>query len=131
MGAASIGTFDLVGTKGSIHLNPSFGYGNDTHREIKLGEKTQKKTFPMKDQFAAEIEYFSDCVLNDKVIEPNGSEGEVDVAIIEAIYKSARVGKPIKVNVHKEGSTPKLRQKIARPPHGKIKTVNAPSPSVN
>jgi hypothetical protein len=31
--------------------------------EITLGERKQRKTFPKRDQFAAELEYFSGCVL--------------------------------------------------------------------
>jgi hypothetical protein len=34
--------------------------------------------------------YFSDCILNRKEPEPSGTEGLIDVKIIEALYKSAK-----------------------------------------
>jgi hypothetical protein len=90
-----------------------------------------QKTFPEKDQFAGEIEYFSNCVIQNKVIEPDGNEGQVDVAIIEAIYKSAKIGKPVKVDAHKTAARPKLSQKLSKPAHKPVKPVNAPSPAVS
>lgn len=43
------------------------------------------RVFPNRNQFAAEIVYFSDCVLNDEKPEPSGLEGLSDVRIIEPI----------------------------------------------
>lgn len=43
------------------------------------------RVFPNRNQFAAEIVHFSDCVLNDEKPEPSGLEGLSDVRIIEPI----------------------------------------------
>ena len=40
-----------------------------------VGGKTQAKEFRKKDQVAAELVYFSDCVLEGKEPEPSGMEG--------------------------------------------------------
>jgi predicted dehydrogenase len=50
------------------------------------------------DQFGAEMDHFSDCILNNKRPYTPGEEGLQDHIIMEAIYQSAREGKPVKIN---------------------------------
>jgi predicted dehydrogenase len=52
-------------------------------------------TFEPTDQFAAEIAYFSSCIMQDRPPEPSGIEGLQDVRLVEAIYRSARDGRPV------------------------------------
>ena len=49
----------------------------------------------MADQFAAELSYFSTCILHDREPEPSGVQGLQDVRLVEAIYRSARDGRPV------------------------------------
>ncbi|QRQ99903.1 Gfo/Idh/MocA family protein [Dyadobacter sandarakinus] len=49
------------------------------------------------DQFATEIDHFSGCILDNKQPFTPGEEGLQDHIIMEAIYKSAREGKPVKL----------------------------------
>ncbi|WP_186738043.1 Gfo/Idh/MocA family protein [Spirosoma utsteinense] len=50
-----------------------------------------------KNQFTAEIDYFSTCILDDIAPYSTGEEGLQDQRIMEAIYQSAREGKPVKL----------------------------------
>ncbi|WP_041257314.1 Gfo/Idh/MocA family protein [Fibrella aestuarina] len=50
-----------------------------------------------KNQFATEIDYFSECVSDDKAPYSTGEEGLQDQRIMEAIYQSAREGRPVKL----------------------------------
>jgi len=50
-----------------------------------------------KDQFATEMDYFSECILDNKAPYSTGEEGLQDQRIMEAIYQSAREGKPVKL----------------------------------
>ena len=50
-----------------------------------------------KNQFATEMDYFSECILDDKAPYSTGEEGLQDQRIMEAIYQSAREGKPVKL----------------------------------
>jgi hypothetical protein len=98
------------------------------HR-ITIGEKTTTRKFPKRDQFAAELVYFSDCILKDKEPEPSGIEGLADVRVISAIYESASTGKVITIRPLIKSRRPTPEQEIRRSPHGKPKSVNAKSPS--
>ena len=55
--------------------------------------------FAKRDQFAALLVYFSNCILHRQQPEPSAAEGTIDVAIIEALTRSAKNGKPVKVKV--------------------------------
>jgi predicted dehydrogenase len=48
-------------------------------------------------QFAAEMDDFSQCILGNKPTIVPGEEGLRDVKIMMAIYESARTGKPVKL----------------------------------
>jgi len=128
-GAADIGRYAVVGTKGSLMADPAYEYAESLHFEVKRGERSYKKDFPKRDQFAAELVYFSDCVLKDKKPEPSGEEGLADVRIIEAIYESAKRGKTIRIPSVSKRQRPKMSQEIRRSAHGKPNTVGVESPS--
>jgi predicted dehydrogenase len=128
-GAADISRYTLLGTKGLLTADPAYDYSLAIKHELKIGGKTKKRTFPKRDQFAAEILYFSDCILQDKEPEPSGLEGLADVRIVEAIYESARTHKFVELPDLPAKKRPTMRQEIHRPAHGKPKTVRAKAPS--
>jgi glucose-fructose oxidoreductase len=98
-------------------------------QRITIGNKSTRRKFAKRDQFAAEILYFSDCILNNKEPEPSGLEGLADVRIVEAIYESVRTGKVVDLPKLASKKRPSLVQELHRPAHGKPQTVNAQSPS--
>jgi predicted dehydrogenase len=64
-------------------------------------------------QFAAEMDHFSDCVINNKKPFTPGEEGLQDHIIMEAIYQSAKEGRPVKLpnnpsNKSLHGSEPEM-----------------------
>ncbi|MEO6223349.1 MAG: Gfo/Idh/MocA family oxidoreductase [Vicinamibacterales bacterium] len=93
--AADVGSYLIVGTKGSIEANPAYAYSEALAYTITKGDRDQRKRGQKSDQFAAELTYFSDCVLQGKDPEPSGEEGARDVRIIDALYESARIGESV------------------------------------
>jgi predicted dehydrogenase len=128
-GAADISRYTLVGTKGVLTADPAYEYSQALNLQITIGEKTSKRRFPKRDQFAAEIIYFSDCILEDKDPEPSGLEGMADIRIVEAVYESIRSQRLVKLPELAKEDRPTMRQEIHRPGHGKPRTVRAKSPS--
>jgi predicted dehydrogenase len=51
-------------------------------------------TIEDKNQFTSEMDHFSECVTENKPPHTPGEEGLPDHRIIEALYQSAREGKP-------------------------------------
>lgn len=128
-GAADVSRYMLIGTKGLLMSDPAYEYAMEIKHELTIDGKKKTRTFPKRDQFAAELVYFSDCILQGKDPEPSGLEGLADVRIVEAIYESAKTGRVVELPELPAKKRPTLRQEIHRPAHGKPKTVQAKSPS--
>ncbi len=128
-GAADISRFTVVGTKGVLTSDPAYEYAMDIEQEIVVGGKKSKRKFAKRDQFAAEITYFSDCILKNRTPEPSGIEGLADVRVMRAIYESARKGAAVELPPLPDKKKPSIIQEIHRPAHGKPKTVNSQSPT--
>jgi predicted dehydrogenase len=128
-GAVDIGRYALIGTKGVLRADPAYEYAMAIKHQVTIGEKTKTKTFPKRDQFAAQLVYFSDCVLKDKDPEPSGLEGLADVRIVEAIYESTRTKRSIPIPELPGKRRPTSRQEIHRPAHGKPRVLHAKPPS--
>jgi predicted dehydrogenase len=114
-GAADKSVYSITGTKGSVTLDPAFEYAVGLSYRLKIGERESRKKFSKSDQFAPELLYFSDCVLNDREPEPSGEEGLADVQIIEAMLQSISSGRPVRVELPRRQQRPTLRQEIRSP----------------
>ena len=128
-GAADVSRYTLLGTKGLLRADPAYEYAEGTRLEIMIGGKKTTRTFPKRDQFAAEISYFSNCILRNKEPEPSGLEGLADVRIIDAIYHSIRTRRTVAIPAIPVDKRPALQQEIRRPAHRKPEVVHAHSPS--
>ncbi|HET7728691.1 MAG TPA: Gfo/Idh/MocA family oxidoreductase [Usitatibacter sp.] len=122
--------YRIVGSKGSVHAEPGYELGRGLELRITRGGEVERLRFAKRDQFAPELEYFSDCILRDREPEPSGEEGLRDVRIIRALYKSAQSGRPVRLAAARPRRQPTARQEIRRPPVRRMpKLVNATPPS--
>lgn len=128
-GAARGSAYEVVGTAGSLRVAPAYGYAEDLKHVVTLGGKSRERVFPRRDQFAPQLLYFSDCILQDREPEPSGQEGAIDVRIIAALYRSAKTGKRVSLAPAKKVARPDMGQDIARPAIEKPPLVRARAPS--
>ncbi len=128
-GAAAVGWYEIVGTKGSLRVENGYEYSQPRKHGLTINEKTRTRRFPVTDQFAPELMYFSDCILNNRKPEPSGEEGLADVRIIEAIYRSAENGKPVSIEQIKKTSRPHMAMEQKRPKVEKPNLIHASAPS--
>lgn len=89
-------------TEGFIEMDPAFSYrGLELH--VKEGEAKQgngrksQLLIEQVNQFAAEIDHFSECVLNNQAPRTPGELGLADLRIIKAIHESARTNRPVRL----------------------------------
>jgi hypothetical protein len=73
------------------------------------------------------LEYFSDCILNNRRPEPSGTEGIADVRIIEALYRSAKSRRPVKIEPVRQTQRPSIKQTKRKPAVEKPALVHAES----
>jgi predicted dehydrogenase len=129
-GASRSDFFEVVGTQGSLCLDPAYEYASQKTLWITRNEKTQVKKFKKRDQIAPELDYFADAILKDRLIEPSGLEGMIDVLIIQAIHESLLSGSPIELDIRVDKARPGLKQEVSRPPvQQEPKLVRAKEPS--
>jgi glucose-fructose oxidoreductase len=127
--AAAVGEYRIVGTKGQISVDPGYEYAEGLEYTLTIGEKTTRKRIGKRDQFAPELLYFSDCIRKNRRPEPSGEEGLQDVRIVEALYKSAKTGKAVRIPPYRPAKQPTGRQQIRRPGIRKPKLVKVKSSS--
>jgi glucose-fructose oxidoreductase len=85
----------VFGEDGLIRLANAYHAHAPAILEVVRGGAREELRFEPADQLAAEIEYFSRCILDSRTPEPSGLDGLRDVRIVEAIYRSARDGRPV------------------------------------
>lgn len=91
---SSVKRIQALGEKGSLILDPATEYeGNKLalltdkgRQEVKVKEQSQ---------FVAEMDHFSQSVMNNRKPKTPGEEGLRDVRIMQAIYRSAQEGRPV------------------------------------
>ncbi|WP_020600383.1 Gfo/Idh/MocA family protein [Spirosoma panaciterrae] len=92
--------YKVLADKGWIKMDPAFPYkGLKLATSQAQGNQNQETQHEIgdQDQFATEIDHFSECILANKTPFTPGEEGLQDQKIMEAIYQSAREGKPVKL----------------------------------
>lgn len=93
----------LMGSEAWVDLDPAFSYSGLRLRtsrkspENPQASDTTERSLPQKNQFAREMDHFSDCVTNNRRPHTPGEEGLQDQRIIEALYRAAREGKAQKL----------------------------------
>ena len=127
-GGAKMNSYRVVGSKGDLRVEPAFDYVGELTHYITVNGKTRERAYESRDQFAAELVYFSDCVIHDRQPEPSGLEGLIDVRIIAALYQSAATGQPVQLDPVIRQRRPTRKQAIRRPPHREPETIRVAPP---
>jgi predicted dehydrogenase len=128
-GAADTADFEVIGTKGRLRAIQAYEYTMPVILEVTVDGSTQRKFYELRDQFAPELIYFSDCILRDREPEPSGIEGLRDVHIIRSLYQSVKTHAPVKLEQIKKNRRPNLRQEIYRPRVVKPQLVHVAAPT--
>ncbi len=127
-GAESSSRYEVIGTRGSLSVDPAYSHKGELAYELKSDGKSSKKKFGGRDQVGPEISYFSQCIQENREPEPSGEEGLCDVKIIRAIYESAATQRAVKIDrVHKQKRL-EPEQETTMPRRQEPNLVHADSP---
>ena len=85
----------VFGDEGFIRLTAAYEPLRRSTLEVVHRGRREEMTFEAADAFAVELGHFSNSVLRNVAPQPSGIEGMTDVRIVEAIYRSARDGRPV------------------------------------
>ncbi len=95
--AAKSSFLHVHGENGWATLVPAYSYTEERRLLGEVGTREFDRRFRKLDEFALELDALADCALKNREPGPNGLEGARDVAIMEAIYRSALEKKPVAV----------------------------------
>jgi predicted dehydrogenase len=90
----------LMGDKGRVELEPATRYdGNKmwTGRDGRETAITSPPPGPGKTQFAGQLDHLAECIFDGREPIVSGEEGLRDMRIVEAIYRSVREGRTVKL----------------------------------
>lgn len=97
--------YRVLGDTGWADMDPAFAYEGLQLKRSRIASDTSEFIAPgieqistkVKNQFALEMDHFAECVVTGKQPWTPGEEGLQDQRIMEAIYESARIGKPVRL----------------------------------
>jgi glucose-fructose oxidoreductase len=127
----SFGAYDhsaltVVGEKGRLRMDPAYEYASALTVEVEVTDKSpRRKTFPKRDQVAAELVAFARCIRENREPEPSGEEGLADLYVLEAIQRAAASGRTERVKPISRRMRPTKAQSLRRKPHGMPALIHA------
>ena len=127
-GLNPINRYQIAGDKGDLVMEHGFGFPGPITHQLTVGGATTSRSFPKLDQFGAETQYFSDCILRDSDPEPDGEEGRLDVRVLEAVERALQTGEPQTLPAYHRSKHPMPGQAIELPPITVPPLVNAAKP---
>jgi len=88
--------YRVVTTEGWLEMDPATAY-RGLHMRVHRENRIEEKDLPEVDHFAAEMEHFSECVMENKEPLTPGEEGLRDLRIMRAIYEAANTGRTVRL----------------------------------
>lgn len=85
------------GEKGWAELAPAFAFEEERRLSGKIAGKWFSKKYNPLDEFALELDYLAQCILENHQPAPDGEQGLRDLIIMQAIYQAAREGHPVNI----------------------------------
>ncbi|MBZ5591667.1 MAG: Gfo/Idh/MocA family oxidoreductase [Acidobacteriia bacterium] len=92
------------GQKGWACLSPAFAFEDDRRLTGKISGQWFGEEFKAIDEFALELDAFAGSIRENRKPEPDGEQGMRDIAIIDAIYRSAKAGRTVAIRYPGESS---------------------------
>ena len=130
----SFGAYDhsslmVIGEKGRLRLDPAYEVASDLTVEIEVnGRKPRRKKFHKRDQIAAELIAFAECIRGNREPEPSGEEGLADMRVLDALQRAIESGRTEPIEAEPRRRRPSKAQEIRRRSHGMPSLVNAEPP---
>ena len=116
-------SWTAVAMKRLVHMEPAYSYHEKLVVQVKTDTATRTRRFGLHDQFAAEFDHFVARIRSGRKAEPSAREGEADVRILDAIDRSARTGRRVKLRALPRDELPTRREARSHPPVGAARIV--------
>ena len=126
--ADSVDAYRVTGTEGDLHLQPAFLFGMGLAGTLTRGGEKERLTYGSVDQFGGQTRYFSDCILHDRLPEPDGEEGLCDLRVLEAVERALATGQVQRLEPFTRRTRPDPSQRMELPEVEPPAMINAAEP---
>jgi len=109
-GSALASFVQVHGAKGWASLSPAFAFEEERRLTGKIGGRWFAQEFTAIDEFALELDAFASCIRDHRKPEPDGEQGMRDIAILDAIYRAANLGRPVAIRYPAMNTSSKRRK---------------------
>ena len=116
-------SWSAVTTKRLVRMDPAYTYHDPLVVHLRTDNVSRTRRYGVHDQFAAELDHFVARIRSGRKTEPSAREGEADIRILDAIDRSARTGRRVRLAVLPRDAMPTRRQARAHPPVGPTRVV--------
>jgi glucose-fructose oxidoreductase len=116
-------SWSAVAVRRLVHMEPAYSYREPLVVRVSTESASRTRRFSVHDQFAAELEHFVARIRSGRSAEPSAREGEADVRILDAIDRSARTGRRVRLPALPRDASPDPRQARAHPRVGPTRMV--------
>lgn len=120
--------FEVLGTSGRLRLDDAYQIASDKVLTVSRGEQRKVTRFGKGDQFAPMLIHFADCIRGNFEPIASGEEGLRDVRIFEALYRSARSGRPVRLPPEAPPRKLRREQELKGGSIRQVELVNARAP---
>ena len=120
--------FEVLGTTGRLRLDHAYEISSEKVLTLSRGEHRKVTRFGKGDQFAPMLIHFADCIRGNFEPIPSGEEGLNDVRIVEALYRSAKMGRPVRLPPEAPPKKLRREQQLKAPAIRPVELVNARAP---
>ncbi len=128
-GAATVNEYRVVGTEGDLRVEPSYGFRGEHRHFVRQEDDEFEATYADRDQFGPQLLYFSDCIRANRSPVPSGTEGLVDVRIIDGMRRSLKVGGWVPLDLETPAERPGMDLEIHCPRVEEPEFIGASDPT--
>jgi predicted dehydrogenase len=106
-----------------VRMEPAYTYHEPLVLKLQSDSTARVRRYGVHDQFAAELDHFVARIRSSRKVEPSAREGEADIRILDAIDRSARTGRRVRLGRVPRDRPPRRREARAHPPVRNVRIV--------
>lgn len=116
-------SWTAVAMKRLVRMEPAYSYHEPLVVQLRSDTVSRTRRYAIHDQFAAELDHFVARIRSGRKAEPSAREGEADIRVLDAIDRSARTGRRVRVPAVPRDRHPKRRDARSHPAVGPVRLV--------
>jgi glucose-fructose oxidoreductase len=116
-------SWTALAMKRLVRMEPAYTYHEPLVLQVRTDSGTRTRRYGIHDQFAAELDHFVTRLRSRRKTEPTAREGEADIRILDAIDRSAKTGRAVRLRQVPRDQFPSRRDARAHPAARRVRVV--------